>query len=374
MKYKRVHTLTHADLGDSLAAQPRAHEAMTTWSQAVNLMAGWLQNAPARRSPPSGPLSRSTSDAASPGPPNSPAAYVKHVSLISGLSACQVMSEDAYMKNQRARIYAACAVKLDEDHEDAAEGTFDAALTNALVAIVAHEWPDEVKRRGDGRPKPASGLLAVIKEKAQADEAGVYLIPDPTAATEAEAPAAAGEASSIFSPEWTRLPRLDTRIDVATLEHALEATQSIRHGREEEGPPLEKKHVEALLALDTHTSLMALASEQENRYERSAGEEDQREWARAVTRLELLGEGEPSRRAAAAAEAHEGHHPKHNPASLDLQDCPVCGYTAFSSSSGDELGMQIGIGQCLVCHYERTPAIAEAEARQALYEARFAND
>lgn len=55
----------------------------------------------------------------------------------------ELMSDDGPMpmENQRARIYAVCAVKLDEDHADAAEGTFDAALTNALVAIVAHEWP-----------------------------------------------------------------------------------------------------------------------------------------------------------------------------------------------------------------------------------------
>lgn len=40
MKYKRVHALTHADLGDSLAAQVRADEAIAAWTQAVTLMAG----------------------------------------------------------------------------------------------------------------------------------------------------------------------------------------------------------------------------------------------------------------------------------------------------------------------------------------------
>ncbi|MEW2129587.1 tetratricopeptide repeat protein [Streptomyces sp. NPDC005435] len=39
-KYKRVHALTHADLGDSLAAQARADEAVAAWSQALALMAG----------------------------------------------------------------------------------------------------------------------------------------------------------------------------------------------------------------------------------------------------------------------------------------------------------------------------------------------
>ncbi|MFC0601200.1 helix-turn-helix domain-containing protein [Streptomyces palmae] len=39
-KYKRVHALTHADLGDSLAAQARADEAVAAWTQALDLMEG----------------------------------------------------------------------------------------------------------------------------------------------------------------------------------------------------------------------------------------------------------------------------------------------------------------------------------------------
>ncbi|MFB7945052.1 tetratricopeptide repeat protein [Kitasatospora phosalacinea] len=39
-KYKRVHALTYADLGDSLAAQARADEAVGTWSRALDLMEG----------------------------------------------------------------------------------------------------------------------------------------------------------------------------------------------------------------------------------------------------------------------------------------------------------------------------------------------
>jgi hypothetical protein len=39
-KYKRVHALTYADLGDSLAAQARADEAVAAWIQALVLMDG----------------------------------------------------------------------------------------------------------------------------------------------------------------------------------------------------------------------------------------------------------------------------------------------------------------------------------------------
>lgn len=40
VQYKRVHALTHADLGDSLAAQARADEAVAAWTQAMDLMDG----------------------------------------------------------------------------------------------------------------------------------------------------------------------------------------------------------------------------------------------------------------------------------------------------------------------------------------------
>ena len=39
-KYKRVHILTHADLGDSLAAQARPEEAIGAWAQALDLTNG----------------------------------------------------------------------------------------------------------------------------------------------------------------------------------------------------------------------------------------------------------------------------------------------------------------------------------------------
>ncbi|MYS87611.1 hypothetical protein [Embleya scabrispora] len=43
-KYKRVHALTYADLGDSLAAQARADEAVATWGRALDLMEGMTSN------------------------------------------------------------------------------------------------------------------------------------------------------------------------------------------------------------------------------------------------------------------------------------------------------------------------------------------
>lgn len=48
----------------------------------------------------------------------------------------------------------------------------------------------------------------------------------------------------------------------------------------------------------------------------------------------------------------------------------MCGYEAFSSDGGDELSMQAGTGECLVCHYRRSPAIANALAREMEWERR----
>jgi hypothetical protein len=40
VKYPRVHMLTHADLGDCLAAQARADEAIAAWGQSLDLAEG----------------------------------------------------------------------------------------------------------------------------------------------------------------------------------------------------------------------------------------------------------------------------------------------------------------------------------------------
>jgi len=39
-KFRRVHVLTHADLGDSLAAQARYDEAVGAWTRSLDLTSG----------------------------------------------------------------------------------------------------------------------------------------------------------------------------------------------------------------------------------------------------------------------------------------------------------------------------------------------
>ncbi|MEH0564427.1 hypothetical protein QBA37_35240 [Streptomyces silvae] len=296
------------------------------------------------------------------------------------------------MTNRRARTYAVCAVKLDEDHTDAPEGTFDAALTNALVAIVAKEWSGEERKEGKTFTKPASELLELIRKKAHEkpdvvkrvpDEPDVFLIRDPHAeerdpAVE-EHPAAEASVAGIFSGPLPAPKPYGTRVDVGTLMDALKVTQPVRHAREDkgetEGEPraLERRHVEALLALDAHPSLGGLDMEREDRYEDSAQQQDAREREQAGQTLRRIGEEEADRRAAAAADLHTGPT-SDDLGALELQECPVCWHEAFSSDGEDELCMQVGYGECLVCHYRRSPAIANALARVREWERSWARD
>ncbi|SUP61770.1 Uncharacterised protein [Streptomyces griseus] len=136
---------------------------------------------------------------------------------------------------------------------------------------------------------------------------------------------------------------------------------------------LERRHVDALLALDAHPSLGALDMEREDRFEGSAQQQDARAREQAGQTLQRIGEEEADRRAAAAADLHAGPTPD-DPGALELQECPVCWHEAFSSDGQDELCMQVGHGECLVCHYRRTPAIANASAREREWERGWARD
>lgn len=150
-----------------------------------------------------------------------------------------------------------------------------------------------------------------------------------------EPPSAEASVGDIFSGPWPAAKPCETRVDVGTLLDAvLNVTQPVRHAREDgdetEGEPrvLERRHVEALLALDSHASLWALDMEREDRYEDSAQQQDARERESAGQTLQRIGEEEAARRAAAAADLPTGPTPD-DPGALELQECPVCGHEAF---------------------------------------------
>jgi hypothetical protein len=273
------------------------------------------------------------------------------------------------MQSERAETYAQCTADLElAPTPAAAAGTFDTALTNGLAAIVAHEWPAELAF-ANGRIKSASALLDVVEKKATADpeQAGLFVLPDP----EPDKPAAAPANTSWPWVEDIQLPPLDTRIDVESLRDGLNRTQPVRHGRGTGS--LERRHLDALLALDDHITLRCLSSEHADRAWEEAKDADAHTRARAAALLLRIGHEEAARRAQTAAELHEPYHPKHNPDGLDLQHCPVCGYESFSSDHQDEHGIGIGVGQCLVCHYERSPEAAAEEAENQIFAARWAD-
>jgi hypothetical protein len=134
------------------------------------------------------------------------------------------------------------------------EGIFDQALSNGLAAIVASEWPGEELDRS-GRVLAASALLKVIEEHLGATD-GVVLLPDEGSALHIPQ----GDTASLF-----QTPHLSshTRIDVRTLQNGIDATQKARHGRG--AGALQRRHVEALLALDGHRSLGTMGEWLRNR-------------------------------------------------------------------------------------------------------------
>jgi hypothetical protein len=230
------------------------------------------------------------------------------------------------------------------------EGVFDQALSNALAAIVASEWPGEESER-NGRVRSASALLKVIEGHILATD-GIVLIPDKHPMPEIPQ----GGTDSLF-----QVARLSshTRIDVRTLQNGIEASQAARHGRGVGG--LQYRHVEALLALDGHRSLGVMGEEQQDRIQQIAQAEDAASQKRAAEYLERIGEEEATRRAGNVANPN-AYHPKHNPGGHDLDTCPVCGHETFCVEGLDPVFGRVGYGQCLVCTYTRTPGAAEDEA------------
>ncbi|MFB7669728.1 hypothetical protein ACFC1R_38530 [Kitasatospora sp. NPDC056138] len=271
---------------------------------------------------------------------------------------------DETAQRRRARQYAECTAPLDsEDAVAGAESLWDTALTNALVAIVAHEWPGKEKD-ARGRVLPASGLLKVIEAAGLAEADGsaeVYVIPDPDPCK-----ALAGTSPWPWAEAGETPPRADVRVAVGTLRDGLTPTQHVRHGRDgADGARLERRHVDALIDLDPHPALGTLSAEQSSRNWTRIFEDDRRSAQAALQLLTRIGEKEAARRAAESDWLHDGYHPKHNPGGVELAQCPVCELEAFSAYGQDDHGMDLGPGLCLVCGYERSPGACPSTSPQS---------
>ncbi|MET9761782.1 hypothetical protein ABZ016_22425 [Streptomyces sp. NPDC006372] len=261
---------------------------------------------------------------------------------------CAVMMLNALRQENDADPFSeVTSVDLSAETEPGHEGIYDQALSNALAAIVAAEWPGE-EANDKGRVHFARTLLKVIAEKIPSDPTtGLCVIPDRDADVRSQ---------------WEKEDRVpegfwDTRIDVDLLTDALDVSGQARHGSGTGG--LQRRHVQALLALDHHPTLRTLLETQSDRDAERAQDDDARSADQARALLELIGDEEAKRRAESAENPNE-YHPKHNPDGHDFEECPVCGHETFCVQGLDMWG-RVGFGQCVVCSYRRRARVADQE-------------
>ncbi|MFF0249987.1 hypothetical protein [Streptosporangium sandarakinum] len=237
---------------------------------------------------------------------------------------------------------------------DGAEGVFDMALTNGLVAIVVHCWPD--KAGTAGRMLSASQLLNVIENKGRRADGGVVrVLHDPAGPEFTEWPFDLGDGPS---PNFT-----EVAADV--LRDALDATQEVRHARaldHEAARVITDEHLNALEALDDHPALRSLLFVTIDRYEQRVDDAGEAEISRAQAYLEAIGEAEEERRAGLDYVALYAESDRKGMVLAEVEECPVCGHTSFVATGWEGQLGDLGIGHCVICSYQRTEAVADNEA------------
>jgi hypothetical protein len=258
---------------------------------------------------------------------------------------------DDALREARARQYAVCSYALRHDRvQDGAEAIFDQALTNGLVAIVAHTWPgEEVRRRG--AMKSASELLDVIEQHGTSDDDGAVRVPDDPDGPEFE-----------DDPIWGRVENFAT-VDVPALRDALDVTQAIRHARPDgDDAVLSERHIEALTGLDRHAALFGISDELVERAQAGIAGRDAAERTRAGAYYRALGDEERQRREAIDYAAEYAWETQDDRTVVD--ECPVCENRALVAPALDGVIEEIGIGFCFVCSYHRTQEVAIEQAHE----------
>lgn len=255
------------------------------------------------------------------------------------------------MQFRRARQYCLCTYAIAYDRvTDGAEGVFDQAVTNGLAAIVAHNWPEQLKF-DDGRVKSARLLLAVIETLG--DPGGspqVFRVRD----DQSNEPAGRASATDAGCDP------LFTAVDIATLRDAITATQELRHARDIDATSesaLTAEHIEALKALDCHPALRVLTDEQRDRYYVRTQDDDLIEQDRAQRYLGALDPMEIERRASITY-----MQDYRSESDGEVDQCPVCDNLSLVAAGRDGMLATVSYGHCMVCSYERRPEIAEASA------------
>ncbi len=170
------------------------------------------------------------------------------------------------------------------------EGAYDSAITNALVQIVAAEWPG-AERDPAGRLKSAAKLLDFIVTSV--DE---HFVPS------------------------------------SQLREGIELSQEARHGRsDDEWQILNESHIDALAELDGHESLGVLERLRGRTYNDS---------------LVLLFEEEVG--------VHLPSRPKDRLDFPDPDECDECYRPTFVVTAWDDFGGNVGPGFCIACGHTRS--------------------
>lgn len=254
------------------------------------------------------------------------------------------------MHNRRDE-YGSCTRALVNDQQrDGAAGIFDTALANGLAALVAARWPGE-ETTASGFVKSASRLLDVVVANVDARADGIYELEDTNPPPEVD----------LFDDLMQSTP---TCIDVEVLCEGIKRTQVIRHAREAEAPPLEKQHVDALVALNDDAALRCslVYVEDADEHEERVALADAIERARARAYFDLLSVDEWERRAQIDYEEEyveiedgERYHTAH--------ECPVCGLGSLIEGMRDSYVDEYPAGTCAACSYVKSVEAADLEGR-----------
>ena len=236
----------------------------------------------------------------------------------------------------RRKIYAACTAALLEETSIPGEGTFDAALTNGLLAIASVAIPGHKSANTTGFMPPASTVLDDLIAEFGATS-GVVEVPT-------------GEEANDLSNIGILIGlghELKVPINVDQLREALKRTQPTRHGS---GPDeqLTAADVQALAELDAHPALRCLGDLQNDLAWTRGDINNDFEMDRAVEFMRLLDEDDIEAR----VEAAERYAPGYDDG-RQMQDCPVCGHQTLVPTGGDGFGYGHTAGTCVVCTYRR---------------------
>lgn len=255
--------------------------------------------------------------------------------------------------------YAVGTTALQEDLLIAgADGVFDVALTNGLLAIAASVIPGHKAANPAERTPSASEVLRDLAKSFQKSIAGMVAVPTGEEATDLD--------------DRGFLVRLGfdgvVQVPVDLLQDALNRTQPARHGR---GPTglLTSADVDALVGLDEHPALRVLTDYANDLSWKRGEEGDALEAERASEFLEMLTEEEVEARVRAV---------RSRPVSADdfveLQFCPVCGHQSMVGVGQDGWGYGLVAAICQVCSFKQGEHAAERESMEMEWETRWAHE